>query len=296
QPNETDNPKDAIKNLINNEADAFKESIAVAEAEDLLYNIELVYNSTCFKKRLGYGYFKQTTHDLINNQFKLSIPFLKSGGVELLNCVDNNMKAVLLVRNQADVVVIVGHGNERTGSIGMVDKGNLDDVIIRPTKDEAAYNASLGNHKIYGLLRNDGTSEYDEDVDILILSGCSVLAMDKNIIAWHRVLPDGLILSYNGRVTAPSINSVISKMARFFNSVNNTISKPLVLQKWKEYNLQEIIGFTSIFSTKYDGTLTYAYITNNICVQHYPYRVPFNQYLPYPAGKIKIMQRVVKIK
>ncbi len=296
QPNETNDPEDKTKNLINTGKDSQMDSVAVAEAAHLLYNIGQIYNSTYFKKRLGYGDFKQTTHDIINNHFKLSIPFLKSGGVELINCTDDNIKSVLLVRNQADVVVIAGHGNERTGSIGMEDKGSLDDVIIRPIKDVDAYNASIGHHKIYGLLRNDGTSEYDEDVDVLILSGCSILAMDKNIIAWHRVLPDGLILSYNGRVKASSINSVIGKMANFFNSFNNTISKPLVLQKWKEYNLQEIIGFTSIFSSRYDGILTFAYVTNNICVQHYPYRVPFNQYLPYPPGKIKIMQRILKIK
>lgn len=296
QPNETDDPKDNVKNLINNEKDAYKDSIAAAECLPELFNTLLVYDCGYFKKIMGYGYFNQATINPIKKIIKLSIPFLKSGGFEFVYAKMNTLEALSIVRNQADWLLIAGHGNEATGSIGMEDHNSLSDVIVRPTSDIETYNPTLGKHTIFGLLRKDGTSEYDEDIDVLILSVCSVLKRRKNIDAWHNVLPNGLILGYCGKTKTLPVNNVIKQIYSFLNSADQPVSKALILQKWKEFNLLEIISFVSIFTSKYDGILSYAYITNNICVQHEAKRVPFSKYTPFLAGKIITMKKIIKLK
>lgn len=231
-PNEAGN-----NNLINNEKNAFKKSVAFFRGDSNLRSPSKVYESAYFTKCLGRSDFEA---DVINNgmAFKNSISYLKSGGAEYVYAVKDNIKIPILIKNQADWISFLVHGNSNSGSVGERDLGKLSDVIIRPDKEYTYYDKKLKQYVIVpGLTRNDGTSEYDEDVDVIVIDGCGVLNNIDNVIKWHNVLPTGVILGYTQTIRPLLANRIDSYLGKFLDENKGKIlSNEEVGEAWKNLN------------------------------------------------------------
>ena len=266
QPNETDDPKDAIKNLINNEADAFKESIALIRADGGAPSMWSIYQNSYFKNKSGFGAFDNTAVDFKNMIFKLSYDFFQAGGVECLQAEYDGVISAMFVKNQADWIVFYGHGNPDTGSIGMeYTKENPDQnaIIVTPGKDKIVFDEILNKYvNVPGLIREDGTSRYDEDVDVLMLTACGVLNNGANIRAWHNVLPKGIILGYNVDVSNYVGDDIFAAYNELLKkNVGTTLSHEEIGNKWCEYNrkISDNYGMFALASKYYAAFYTFIY-------------------------------------
>ena len=249
---------------VNDGPDMHKESVAATCAE--VHGLPVppgFYKNSYFKCQLGYSdpYGKKT--------FKNSVSFLKSGGAEYVTALFNKQEAKISIRNQADWFVFTGHGNPITGTIGekVGSPGevgyNPNAVLIRPGKDKLDVDS---NTIIPGLIKEDGTSEYGEDMDVLILSACGVLNSPSNVQRWHKVLPNGLILGYSDTIenqTASYINSIFNDFLN--NNVGKKFTKEEIAAQWEKINLKAYNDFNktlTLFRAIYLAG-NYAYLINN---------------------------------
>jgi tetratricopeptide (TPR) repeat protein len=98
-----------------------------------------------------------------------SSKFLKNAGCEILTVLSQNQSNSILVQNQADWLYFSGHGNHKDGKL-KTSSGKMD----------------IGPEDI------SATKEWDEDLDIVIIAGCSVLDYNdynNNYSFWKETNP-----------------------------------------------------------------------------------------------------------
>jgi len=233
-PNETNNIDDKDKNLINNEKDAFKESIATFRG-DIAYNgYKNLFNGKYFKEIFLNSTIEKDDVNIDKGTIENSVNFLKSGGAELLTCTIGNLTTKTLVKHQADWFIINGHCgpytayDEHSSEVG--EKGPLG---IKPLD----------------LLEktNSGTfisKDYNENMDVLILASCYCLnwgvylgyEQEQYAKGWYQVLPQGLILGFNEEVEIPLINRAVRKLSEFLIGKNDPLSKEEIAKAWHQAN------------------------------------------------------------
>ena len=212
------------KNLIIKEKDAEKESISIifnGFLTDINYQLQFQGAKNAEKLYLTNKYFlnkidplvrnvRGLFNNILDNEKDMIIPkFNKenilSGGMQycyfgFVGGYGGNLPIAtsrIMVRNQADWLIISSHGAlsqeaGMSGGVAFANKQGTLDFAVSPAE----------------LIKNINTpleeSEYSEDVDVLVLLSCTALALSEesnsNIFArgWHKVLPDGIILGFNG--------------------------------------------------------------------------------------------------
>ena len=243
-----------------------KESIAIAKAESGFPSLQSLYDNQFFKNKLGFGSINFPNNDYAKSYYKFTANLLCSGGVETVKTTYNGIEIYLLVKNQADWIVFSGHGNPKTGSIGTYDpKGtNPNAIIITPGKDKLDVSSKT---IVPGLIRVDGTSKYDEDVDVLILNSCGVLNTIGNIKAWHNVLPKGIILGYNVDIDSGlAANIILRKFDALLTDSGGALSFNRIGNKWCDYNreISESYGYINVTSGRYYNAF-YTFIYEDLC-------------------------------
>jgi len=311
-PNETNDPKDKIKNLINNAKDekeisgtisSGKVSICCYDMEefetkekklpqyDVTYffdpHLYGIYNTNEFflnnkddsqkiQKTLGYAtwadreYNKKNIYEELKNDINqsddlkdsidklyyakniLKTPsssFIKSAGFENIYAIyktdansENKKYAYAAIRNQADVFIIDCHGWETMEYNGIKANGGLIECDLdqegNPDKSKV-----LVAVPVYDLIKENGVSEYSENLDVLILSSCATLrwkgnwkSSDKNdwIFAhgWYKVLPNGVILGYHEDPTTIMSLRAIEEMGKYFAGCKNKLTYNEIANKW----------------------------------------------------------------
>lgn len=259
------NGEDIIDNTPNNQ----KKNLAVIRAESGTPFIWNLYSNPYFKNKLGLGTFENSETNFENLIFKLSENFFKSGGIEPVKCEYGNIKCVALIKNQADWLVFVGHGNPKTGSIGMEyskENPNPNAIILIPRKDKVVFDEISNQYvKVPGLIRNDGTSEYSENVDVLMQTSCGVLNTPDHIKDWHNVLPKGIILGYNVDIYQLGANEILAKFNTLLNnSAGSSLSFEEIGNKWCEYNREISDNYGTFTSSRYYSAF-YTYIYDDLC-------------------------------
>jgi hypothetical protein len=233
-PNETNNMDDKDKNLINNEKDAFKESIATFRG-DIAYNgYKNFLNGKYFKENFLNSTVEKDDVNIDKGTIENSVNFLKSGGAELLTCTIGNQTAKTLVKHQADWFIINGHCgpytayDEHSSEVG--EKGPLG---IKPLDLLEKINSGTFISK-----------DYNENMDVLILASCYCLnwgvylGYDQEQYAkgWYQVLPQGLILGFNDEVEIHLINRAVRKLSEFVIEQNEPLSKEKIAKAWHQAN------------------------------------------------------------
>lgn len=222
RPNETNNPLDK-ENLINNGKNALNKSIAYFSSDNDNV-VPTMYDNPFFYNKLGFSNNDPQTFDPKKGIFKNSYGFLKSGGAEYITIED---KAYALIRNQANWFIVNSYSLpiNYSGAIGEVNGPQLHPK---------------------SLFRSDGTSEYNENIDVLVLaSGNCLNWIDPTIssnyfnfsYAWHKVLPgnDSIILGYKNTVSPELVRTALIKL-----DLRLAQSKPFTNNEigtmWKEIN------------------------------------------------------------
>lgn len=226
-----------------------KPSIAICRAEGgALSSLKQLYNNSYFNYKSGYSDFEANEKDFEDGKYKLSILLMQNGGADgLVATIENNKnKGYTLVRNQAKWFAFVGHGNPITGSIGE-DENHANAVIVKPEKDDTC-----------GLIKEDGNSEYSENMDVLMLNSCAVLNTPNNIKAWHNVLPNGLIIGYRDTIEIHLAHFSISALSKSVISDD----KEALGKLWYEIN-KALFQSTFAYFYHVGGGRFYAYIYNN---------------------------------
>ena len=284
-PNDTKSISGKSINLINNASDAFKESISYARCENFLPAPLPEYNNNFFASKLGSADFDI---DIINAQkadYKISPSFLKSGGVEKLQAEFNNAFEFVLVKNQADWFVISGHGNIKTGTIGQYVGIDNEPLLLSPSNQTTEYYLADGNTSqeraiaVQPLINEDGSSEFQEDIDILILAACDCIGSPKAIKAWRKALgSEGvkIILGYKNKVFAHVPYNVLNEMNKLLNS-NNKISNDELIKAWANEHrkyYKKITNFPNssipnpftsfLYGYMWGGAYNWAYIDNDV--------------------------------
>ena len=235
-----------------------KDSITIAKAELGFPSLQSLYENKFFKSKMGFGSINFPSNDYAKGYYKFTADFLRSGGVEAVRATINDTTIDILFKNQASWVVFTGHGNPKSGSIGTYDPYGNDPnaIIITPGKDKIDIPSQT---VVPGLIRADGTSRYDENVNYLILNSCGVLNNRKNVDLWHNVLPNGLILGYSKKIH-PFLAEVM------LAEVNGLLTQPLLpktlAEKWAEINLKYYNQYAS-WLWGYSGGARYSYIHEN---------------------------------
>lgn len=286
QPNETDDPKDNTKNLINNAKRGEygflypkKTYISLYDMEifDLpafiFYSINKFFNenkqnstgyATWYDREYNMGLdnylsnnspidpaeLKQKYTD--NNIIKPSASFLKSAGMEYVQTyIENNsqkVKAQLALRNQADVFIVDCHGWDKGTYFGIKPNGGLIEAALPDPEGDVDKDKILVNLPLYDLIKKDGSSEYSENLKVLILLSCKCLDWQGNwqsqnpedwIFAhgWYKVLPKGLILGYTTEPRGMITKNAIANFNLFFSqSTDKNLTFSSICQKWIEMN------------------------------------------------------------
>lgn len=250
-PNETDDPKDK-KNLINNEKDAFKESIACFNGEDTNEQLLEFYKSAPYfsnnGKRNIFGYSTGSRKSQFNEDkiiIKNSASFLKSGGTELIIAERNGKKAVSLLEHTADWFIVDSHGwvLETSGGQGGIIEDSLEGQLIDyvHVNPKEIYDKSL----------------YSKNIDVLVLSACETLKWvgddtDAIVFAmgWHRILPEGIILGYNGTVSFPLSRDVLSDFIFKIPSTGR-LSTDEITTMWIDSNIKKYGEFATLQRKEY---------------------------------------------
>jgi len=228
-------PNEAGNNLINNEKDAYKESIATFRG-DIVYNgYKNFLNGKYFKENFLNSTIEKEDVNIDKGTIENSVNFLKSGGAELLICTIGNQTTKALIKHQADWFIINGHCgpysayDEHSSEVGE-KKGPIG---IKPLD----------------LLEktNSGTfipKDYNENMDVLILASCYCLnwgvylGCDQEQYAkgWYQVLPQGLILGFSEEVETHLINRAVRKLSEFVIEKNVPLSKEEIAKVWYQAN------------------------------------------------------------
>lgn len=232
QPNETDDPKDKSKNLVNNEKDAFKESIAVFTCDNKPNeSISPFYNNNYFKYKVGHSNTTETTFDINTKDFsklifKNSVSFLKAGGAEYIFTTMNKLKAHALIRNQADWFLIDAHGRLDKYPDGGVSDDGPNPVYITPEQ-----------------LYNNGKSEYVEDLKILILLACGALKWQDSddmtfAQGWHKVMSgkDQAALGYHQKISSDFARAALTKFNAEIEKATHELEPEDVIARWEIAN------------------------------------------------------------
>ncbi|HBG48986.1 MAG TPA: hypothetical protein DDW90_05695 [Cyanobacteria bacterium UBA9971] len=243
-PNETDDPGDKVKNLINNEKDAFKESVACFNGEDTNEQLLEFYKSAPYfsndDKHNILGYSTGSRKSQFNEDhviIKNSASFLKSGGTELIIAERNGKKAVALLEHTADWFIVDSHGwvLETSGGQGGIIEDSLEGQLV----DYVHVNPE----EIYKK------SSYSKNMDVLILSACETLKWvgddtDAIVFAmgWHRILPEGIILGYSETVSEKLIRDAL---ADFTSKIPETgvLSTNEITIMWVDSNIKKFAEF-----------------------------------------------------
>ena len=245
------------QNIINNQRDTQKESLACFNTDFLTFNLFYLYTySNYFFENFNFkgnhnitGYSMDLNIDsnkkamdafLANNNIKqqdllieqLSKQFLMAGGAELI--VAQPGGATKMLRNQSDWFIINSHGvyiKERTGAVSNLSGS----VSMKPNE----------------LICSNGTSLYDEDIDVLILSACHCLewvAPDspntdgpKDWIfskGWHKALPNGVILGYHYAIDQEALKLLYEKLKERLLKADHKLSPQEIIDIWFETNAQ----------------------------------------------------------
>lgn len=214
--------------LVNNAKDAEKESICCIENS---YDENYAGNAITKSFYLNNNYFinKSNTsirniRGLFNNNYsdgdkiiisKITPESIKCGGMQWVfvnsgSCTSSEPTFKRhLHKNQANWLIITAHGAlsahaGHTGGIAIENEYGTLDFSISPA--ELIKDINTPHEK----------SEYSEDVDVLVLMTCTSLALtldsnnDKFVRGWHKVLPKGVILGFNG-FTSEDINWHLTK-------------------------------------------------------------------------------------
>jgi len=211
--------------------DALKESISCIKnlygpEEELktMYLKNKYFNNINDKtKRNGLGYsnnyYQSEKHFMVANIDRQTI---LNGGFQLVysqfKVTDPHHQAKLTicnpVRNQADWLIIDTHGDPDTTQKGAI-------IIAKPKDNDPNHDEKIFSVNPWELVDKINTTEaisqYDEDVDVLILLVCATLPwVDdkpnsdnpenfKYSKGWHKVLPKGIVLGFR-RTTHDLLN------------------------------------------------------------------------------------------
>jgi len=259
-PNETTDPKDEIKNLINNEKDSQKESVSCFMAESCNGPLN-IYNNKYFKCKLGSSDKTISPDDPLPADFINSTSFFKSAGAECIVATSSNsMETKALIRNQANWLIYLGHGSF-DGSIGEQVTYSNNPIIATPSQDKnltydviASHNGNITIPRtvsVTPLINADGYSEYAEDLDVIILAACDALGTRKAIKAWNKTFngKDKVILGYRNHVRLLYINQILNKLNK---ELYKNITKPELCELWLKINKEYASGsITSFWITTY---------------------------------------------
>jgi len=273
KPNETNDPKDSVENLINNENDAQKESIACSRCEINLQSPLLLYQNHLFGTRLGRTDFdieqvKKGYADYLN-----SFSFFKSGGAEKVSATlsSSDVNGEILLRNQADWLVLQGHGTLLTGCFGELVKANNNPIIITPashTTEKFIVKNENGEKftrevEVCPLIKPNGESEFSEDLNVLVLAGCDSLGTPRGICAWHKTLAvtgeDKIILGYKGKVSNYVIVQILTQLNKILKE-NPKITKKEIGFYWEKLNYDYNNTCWNPISASMNGAYHMAYI------------------------------------
>lgn len=215
--------------------DALKESISCIKnlygpEEELktMYLKNKYFNNINDKtKRNGLGYsnnyYQSEKHFMVANIDRQTI---LNGGFQLVysqfKVTDPHHQAKLTicnpVRNQADWLIIDTHGDPDTTQKGAI-------IIAKPKDNDPDHDEKIFSVNPWELVDKINTTEaisqYDEDVDVLILLVCATLPwVDdkpnsdnpenfKYSKGWHKVLPKGIVLGFR-RTTHDLLNRALT--------------------------------------------------------------------------------------
>jgi hypothetical protein len=207
--------------------DKQKESIAVLSgyAEDVKDG-KYLYDSIYFNTKLLYSTMGTTTIDIQQGIIPSSENFCQAGGGEFItaNLKNNkNIKADIIIKNQAKWFVIESHGDSVDGSI--------------------QYGLSDGK---WAILKFGQAKElFKYNIDVLFLDSCYCLSYNTTeaeiwVKGWHKALPRGLIAGYHNVVSPFMTSGVFKNFAKKLNEcrVNGKIlTKNEIGQMWLNINI-----------------------------------------------------------
>ncbi|MEZ7893241.1 MAG: hypothetical protein QMC67_16005 [Candidatus Wallbacteria bacterium] len=275
-----------VKNLINTQKDAQKDSIACFNAESFNEQLFKLYNNDYFSvqngnyktnNRMGFSidYSYKDSAGVTNEEklkgfqkhemqlAQISKDFLKFGGGEYVYCEyfngDGSVKrGVIFIRNQADWFIIDAHG---IVSIMHDSDGGISTL------------ASNIQMSVSELIKPDGTSEYAEDMEVLTLFTCC--SLNYEIIrqltntsyafskGWQKVLPKGLILGYKHEIYPSLVVMATKLLHEKLNSANKKLSFEEIAQIWLNVNAEIYQEFLNTGKKGYESARGAAYILNN---------------------------------
>lgn len=249
-----------------------KESIACFDADYHTNELFSIYDTNgyfCSKdnktKRNMAGYAinlnfsDNSTHftpaDIFNKRIdNISKEFLKAGGgrhVLAMRYEEGETKTgIVFARNQADWFIVDAHGWILTSDSGGISSAS-DGIQLAP----------------HELIRKDGTSEYSENMDVLVLCTCSSLNDEwfpktnpeelpfSFAKGWHKVLPNGVILGYKHGIDVDLVNEVLKELNSYLSNEAAKNHKPTqdeIAEAWmrinaKLYSKFEIDGGNKIY-------------------------------------------------
>ena len=188
-----------------------------------------------------------------NNIIKPSSSFLKSAGMEYVQAYymkndPQSVKAQVALKNQADVFIVDVHGWDTGTYNNIKPNGGLIEAALPDSEGDPDTSEILVKLPLYDLIKKDGSSEYSENLKLLVLLSCSCLDWRGNwqsenpkdwIFAhgWYKVLPQGLILGYT---TEPRAMVTKNAIARFnsllLESANKNLTFSSICQEWGKMN------------------------------------------------------------
>ncbi|MEZ7893164.1 MAG: hypothetical protein QMC67_15620 [Candidatus Wallbacteria bacterium] len=254
-------------------------SIAIAVCEDTYFDkFDSIYTNEVFFKQMGYSTHKNGMNKSKLLNFETNQSFLKSGGMEKAICNYLKITQEIYIKNQAKWFLIYGHGRFSDGSVG--EQNDLPNpAIIVPSKEIKSFyvdssdtfefnneDSEIEHHKKFykvnydvgALIKENGVSEYSDNMDLLILSACETLATPLNVKNWKQVLPgdNKLILGYTAKITPNGVSEVL-------RSISKKITGEITLEKMA--NLWQIENEKIFYSYVIRNSKTnyWAYIYND---------------------------------
>ncbi len=241
------------RNLVNTTRNAQKESISVLSGFEYYEDgLTLYDNKQFFTNQLVRSSWRGL--DVTKNRLWNSAPFCRAGGAEIISVSLQNKEIFALVRNQADWFVIEAHG-DFDGHFEFKDFQNLT-VKMRP---------------------EDLENKFNEDIDVLILNTCYVLDYPKRQHAkkWQKVLPNGLILGFEGEVYPKDTKKMFSQ---FSAAIKNKMTPKEIGDEYLE-TCKKILNSNPTYLQWGSGTYEKAvYVLGNI------YGLLIQESSPYEAG------------
>ncbi|NMD01297.1 MAG: hypothetical protein GYA62_16465, partial [Bacteroidales bacterium] len=233
-----------------------KESIACFDADYFTNELFSIYDKNSYfctkdnksnRNIAGYSinlnFSDNNTHftpaDIFNKRIdNISKEFLKAGGgrhVLAMRYEEGETKTgIVFVRNQADWFIVDSHGWTSNSSGGISSKS--DGIQLKPCE----------------LIKKDGTSEYSENMDVLVLITCNSLSYegikyapaDDHLVfakGWHKVLPNGIILGYKHGIASTFPDIILQHLNTYLNQIISSGHTPTpneIAEAWMNLNAQ----------------------------------------------------------